>query len=390
MNTCKTRFAAAALASAALLAGCSQSENTESEGTDLTAQALAAAEASGFRPPDGGDGGELHIYTWSDYIAPDVLESFEKALGVTVVVDTFDSNEAMYAKLKAGGTGYDIIMPSSYQISMMAKEGMIDAIDHAKCPNVKKNFDTSFEAQILDPTFKYNVPYAVTYTGFMYDKGKMPEGADPASWAILGNPALKGRISLLDDIREVIGAGLMYLGYSINSVNPAEITKATEQVLKWRANIRKFDAESYKTEVPSGATWLGHGYSTDTTQVIVGDEESGAPARDDIGFALPKEGYTIAFDEMVVAKDAKRKDLAYAFINYIYDGDVAAANMDYICGPNPVKPGIEKLDADYRDLIILKPEQLAKGQVLKNLDDQPEVMELYNKAWDKIKATEAK
>ena len=380
---------AAACASAAIIAGCSENA-AESEGTDLTAQANAAAEASGFRPPDGGDGGELHIYTWSDYISPDVIASFEKALGVKVVVDTFDSNEAMYAKLKAGGTGYDIIMPSSYQISMMAKEGMIDKIDHAKCPNVKKNFDPAFASQILDPTFQYNVPYAVTYTGFMYLKGKVPEGADINSWAILGNPAMKGRISLLDDIREVIGAGLMYLGYSINSTNPAEIEKAVQQVLAWRTNIRKFDAESYKTEVPSGATWIGHGYSTDTTQVIVGDEEAGAPARDDIGFALPKEGYTIAFDEMVVAKDAKRKDLAYAFINYIYDGDVAAANMDYIQGPNPVKPGIEQLDEGLRNLIVLAPEQLKRGQVLKSLDDKPAVMELYNRAWDKIKATEAK
>ena len=388
--TLKLKHVATAMAAAALFAGCSQSGNEETEGTDLTAQALAAAEASGFRPPDGGDGGELHIYTWSDYISTDVIESFEKALGVSVVVDTFDSNEAMYAKLKAGGTGYDIIMPSSYQIAMMAREGMIEAIDHQKIPNVLKNFDHSFDAQILDPTFKYNVPYAVTYTGFMYDKTKMPEGVDPASWAILGNPALKGRISLLDDIREVIGAGLMYLGYPINSTNAVEIEKATAQVLKWRANIRKFDAESYKTEVPSGATWLGHGYSTDTTQVIVGDEEAGAPARDDIGFALPKEGYTIAFDEMVIAKDAKRKDLAYAFINYIYDGDVAAANMEYILGPNPVKPGIEQLDGSLREIIILKPEQLAAGQVLKGFDDRPEVMELYNKAWDKIKATEAR
>ena len=333
---------------------------------------------------------ELHIYTWCDYIAPEVIEGFEQKNGCRIVVDTFDSNEAMYAKLKAGGTGYDLIMPSSYQIATMAKEGMIDEIDHTKCPNVKKNFDTSFSSQILDPTFKYNVPYAVTYTGFAYLKDKVPAGADVNSWSILSNPAFKGRISLLDDIREVIGAGLMYLGYSINSTNPAEIDAAVAQILKWRANIRKFDGESYKTEVPNGSTFLGHGYSTDVTQVIVGDEESGAPARDDIGFALPKEGYTIAFDEMVVAKDAAEKDLAYAFIDYIYEGEVAKANMEYICGPNPVKPGIDLLDADYRAVIVLNPEQLKLGQVLKGFDDQPEVQELYNKAWDKIKATEAK
>ena len=126
------------------------------------------------------------------------------------------------------------------------------------------------------------------------------------------------------------------------------------------------------------------------TQVIVGDEEAGAPARDDVGFALPKEGFAIAFDEMVVAKSAKRKDLAYEFINYIYDGDVAKVNMEYICGPNPVKPGIDQLDPEYRDLIVLNPEQLKRGQLIKSFDGQQAVMDLYNKAWDRIKATEAR
>ena len=331
---------------------------------------------------------ELHVYTWCDYIAPEVLAKFEQANDCKVVVDTFDSNEAMYAKIKAGGTGYDIITPSSYQVAMMAKEGMIEKIDHSKCPNVKQNFDPLFKSQILDPEFTYNVPYTVTYTGFAYAKDKVPEGADVNSWTILANPAMKGRVTLLDDIREVIGAGLMANGYSINSTNPAEIDVAVKTVLAWRANVRKFDGESYKTEVPAGSTWLGHGYSSDTTQVIVGDEEAGAPARDDIGFALPKEGFTIAFDEFVIAKDAAQMDLAYKFIDYIYDGDVAAENMDYICAPNPVKPGIDKLDEDYRRLIVLDEETLKHGQVLANLDDA--VMELYNKAWDRIKATEAK
>ena len=331
---------------------------------------------------------ELHVYTWCDYIAPEVLAKFEQANDCKVVVDTFDSNEAMYAKIKAGGTGYDIITPSSYQVAMMAKEGMIEKIDHSKCPNVKKNFDPLFKSQILDPEFTYNVPYTVTYTGFAYAKDKVPEGADVNSWTILANPAMKGRVTLLDDIREVIGAGLMANGYSINSTNPAEIDVAVKTVLVWRANVRKFDGESYKTEVPAGSTWLGHGYSSDTTQVIVGDEEAGAPARDDIGFALPKEGFTIAFDEFVIAKDAAQKDLAYKFIDYIYDGDVAAENMDYICAPNPVKPGIDKLDEDYRKLIVLDTETLSHGQVIGHLDDS--VMELYNKAWDRIKATEAR
>ena len=381
----KLKVLAAAAASAAFVAGCSDSGDVD--GVDLSPQAKAAAEAAGCKVPAGG---ELHIYTWSDYIAPEVIAGFEKGLGVKVVVDTFDSNEAMYAKLKAGGTGYDLMTPSSYQIGQMAKDGMIDKLDHSKCPNVRKNFDASYAMQVVDPGFSYSAPYSVTYTGFMYMTNKVPAGVDVASWSILSNPAFKGRITLLDDIREVIGAGLMSLGYSINSTNPKEIDAAVALVLKWRAGVRKFDAESYKTEVPAGSTWLGLGYSTDATQVIVGDEESGAPARGDIGFALPKEGFVIAFDEMVVAKDARRKDLAYAFINYIYDGDVAKVNMEYICGPNPVKPGIDALDPEYRSIIVLDAETLSHGQILRGFDDNPGVMELYNKAWDKIKATEAR
>ena len=380
MNLWKVSAVAAA---AVAVAGCTQSESV-----DLSPCARAAAESSGIAP-DNVKGGELHIYTWTDYLSPDVKTGFEKALGVKVVIDTFESNEAMYAKLKAGGTGYDLMTPSAYQIPQMVREGMIDKIDHSKCPNVKKNFDQSFANQVVDPEFVYSVPYSVTYTGFMYDKSKIPEGVDVESWKILENPAMKGRVTLLDDIREVIGGGLMALGYSINSTNPAEIDAAVAEALKWRHNARKFDAESYKTEVAAGSIWVGHGYSTDAAQVIVGDEEEGMEPRDDIGFALPKEGFTISFDEMVVAKDAKRKDLAYAFINFVYDGVVAKVNMEYICGVNPVKPGIDLLDEKTRSIAIISPEALSRGQVLRGIDD-PKVMECYNKAWDKIKAVDAK
>ena len=382
----KVKHAAAAVVAAVAL-GCS--ESGDADRIDLTAEAVSAAKLAGC-DLESVKGAELHVYTWSDYISPDVQRSFEEALGVKVVIDTFDSNEAMYAKLKAGGTGYDIITPSSYQIATMAREGMIEKIDQARIPNVKANFDQSFASQVIDPSFAWSVPYAVTYTGLAYLKTKIPEGVDVESWAVLGNPAFKGRVTLLDDIREVIGCALMYLGYSVNSTDAKEISAAVDQVLKWRANIRKFDGESYKTEVPGGSTWIGHGYSTDVAQVIVGDEEAGAPPRDDVGFALPKEGFSIAFDEMVVAKNSKQAGLAYAFINYIYEGKVAAANMEYICGPNPVRPGIELLDDDYRALITLPAEKLAIGQVITGFDGQPEVQALYNTAWDRIKATEAK
>ena len=328
---------------------------------------------------------ELHIYTWTDYIAPNVVEKFEQKFNCSVVIDTFDSNESMYAKVKAGATGYDIITPSSYLIDLMAKEGMIDMLDHSKLPNVRKNFDRSFAAQIIDPTFTYNVPYAVTYTGFCYAKDKIPSEAKVNSWAILNSKGLEGRISLLDDQREVIGAALMYLGYSINSKKPSEIDEAVELILKWKKNVGKFDAESYKSEIATGAIVLGQGYSTDVTQLIVGNKEKGIKPRPDIGFALPHEGFTIAFDEMVIPSTSKQKELAYKFMNFIYEPSIAKENMEYICGSNPVAPAIDALDADYRKLIVLDASTLKRGQLLMGFDN-PEVMELYTKAWNRIKA----
>ena len=377
--------ASVAVLSVVVVAGCAPSGGDVS---DLSPQARAAAEASGCTL-DGKAGGELRIYTWSDYIAPELVAGFEKALGVRVVIDTFDSNEAMYDRLKAGGTGYDLMIPSSYIVSKLADEGMIEEIDHSKCPNVRANFDRSYAAQVADPTFYFSVPYSVTYTGFMYAKDKVPAGADVESWSILENKALAGRITLLDDIREVIGGGLMSLGYSVNSTDPAEIDAAVAQVLKWKGNVRKFDSESYKAEVTDGSSWIGQGYSTDAAQVMACGGRKDNGCRADIGFALPKEGFTIAFDEMVVAKDAKRKDLAYAFINFVYDGVVAKVNMEYICGVNPVKPGIDLLDEKTRSIVIISHETLARGQVLRGLDD-PKAIECYNKAWDKIKAVDAK
>jgi spermidine/putrescine transport system substrate-binding protein len=322
---------------------------------------------------------ELHIYTWTDYISPTVIKQFEDANQCRIVVDTFDSNEAMFAKLQAGSTGYDIIMPTSYQIPLMAKNGMIQKPDHAKLPNVRKNFDQGYASSILDPSFTYNVPYAVTYTGFAYRKDKVGN-APIDSWKVFGTAAMNGRMSLLSDMRETIGGGLKALGYSINSTNAAEIAQAVDVVIGWKKNIAKFDNEQYKTAVASGEFYVGHGYSSDTIQIMLDDEN--------VGFSLPKEGFSIAFDEMVIASDSKQTDLAYKFIDFCYDPDVAAVNMADVCAPMPVAAAFPKLDEKLRKLVVLDPATLKKGEVLIDFDENPVVRDLYIMAWDKIKASE--
>ena len=322
---------------------------------------------------------ELHIYTWSDYIAKEVIAAFEQKNDCRVVVDTFDSNEAMFAKLKAGSTGYDIIMPSSYQIPLMSRNGMIRELDHAKLPNVRKNFDASYATCILDPSFKYSVPYAVTYTGLAYRKDKI--GSAPIdSWNVYGAAALKGRMSLLADMRETIGAALRTLGYSLNSTKQEEIDKAVALASQWKKNIAKFDNEQYKTAVASGEWFVGHGYSSDIIQIMLED--------DNIGFSLPKEGFVIAFDEMVIASDSKQVELAHKFIDFCYDPDIAAQNMTEVCAPMPIAQAFPKLEEKLRKLVVLDPATLKRGEVLTDFSDQQEVHKMYVKAWDKIRAAE--
>ena len=319
----------------------------------------------------------LRIYTWSDYIAPDVVARFEKEYGCKIVIDTFDSNETMFEKLKTGKADYDIAMPSSYQIPAMEENGMIRPLDHKKLPNIRKNFDTHYATSILDPSFFFSVPYSMTLTGFVYRKDKI--GAVPVhSWDVFETAAFKGRMSLLDDIRETIGGGLKALGYSLNSANKAEIEAATRKVLEWKRNVAKFESEHYEDAVASGDWIVGHGYSSDAIQLMLKDSN--------IGFALPEEGFTIAFDEMVILSGSKQSNLAHAFINFCYDPDVAAANMTAVCSPMPVAAAFPKLDAKMRQLVVPTAETLHQGEVLRSLDDKPEALKMYNDAWERIKA----
>ena len=339
----------------------------------LVGAAFASAALAGF----GVEKEELRIYTWSDYIAPEMVKRFESANNCRIVIDTFDSNEAMYARLKSGSAKYDIIMPSSYQISPMEKAGMIKALDHAKLPNVRKNFDRNVAMYVFDPSFAYSVPYAVTCTGFAYRKDKI--GAAPiTSWKVFGTAALKGRMSLLNDMRETIGAGLLSLGFSINSAHPEQIAKAVEVVVGWKKNVAVFDNEQYKTAVASGELFVGHGYSSDVMQTILHNEN--------VGFSLPREGFAFTFDEMVIAANSTKADLAHKFIDFCYDPDVAAANMRGICAPMPVSAAFERLDSTYRKLLLIDPDTLKNGEVIRDFSDQPNVQKLYTDAWERIKS----
>lgn len=315
----------------------------------------------------------LHVFIWSEYLKPNLIEQFEKEYDCEVVIDTFDSNETMYAKLKLGDGGYDLVFPSNYFIEIMQPQGMLQKLDKNKIENLK-NLDTSYLTKVNKELLDNGVPYMISSSGIIYRKDKIPN-FDP-SWDIFSNSAYKGRMTMLNDSREVFAAALSYLGLSINTTNEEEIQKATDQILNWKKNLAKFESEQYKNGVASAEYILAQGYNGDSLQVI---QEIA-----NVSFAYPKEGISLSIDFAAVPSNATNSDLAYAFINFLLRPEVAAENMEYTRFLSPNKPAY-----------ALLPETLASNPVMfipQDVFDKAELIQdlgknnsLYNKAWDRIK-----
>lgn len=319
----------------------------------------------------------LNVYMWSDYIDPELVQDFEKANNCKVVIDIFDSNESMYAKLKAGGSGYDVILPTTYMAKIMADQKMIENLDHSKLPNLKYISKNYLNDLALDKEMKYSVPYMIGYTCVAYNKEKLGEIEN--SWNIFGNEALKGRMTLLNDLRETIGAALFFQGKSMNTTDDASLEAAKQQVIKWKKNLAKFDNEVYKVGIQSGEFLVVQGYSGDLFQVL--DE---TPA---LSYMCPKEGISMSCYDWVIPSTAKNKDLAYAFINFVCDPKNAAKNMEFTCYSSPIPEArqyVSEENKDHPGMFI--PEDLYKrGELIRDLGEDNAK---YIKIWDEIKLSQ--
>jgi spermidine/putrescine transport system substrate-binding protein len=318
----------------------------------------------------------LHVYTWADYVKPELVRRFEQENACRVVMDTFDSNEAMYAKLKAGATGYDILFPSSYMVRMLHDQGMIQDLNPALLPNVS-HVDPDYLRMALDPRMLYSVPYMLTNTGLGYRKSKVSDFQ--ATWTVFDREDLRGQMTLLNDMRETLGAALKLLGYSLNTRNEKELEAARDVVIRWKKNIAKFENEQYKTGLASAEFKVVHGYSGDILQVME-DEQ-------DIGFAVPREGTSISCDDMVIPKDARQVELAHRLMNFLHDPEVAAQNSDFIGYVCPNKDGYPLMSEELRGnpAVFLPPELRARCEIIGDVGD---ALPLYTKMWDQIKAAE--
>jgi len=318
----------------------------------------------------------LHVFTWSDYLDPALQQKFETLHKCKVVIDTFDSNESMFAKIKGGAAGYDVLVPSSYMVKALVRENLLLKLDHSKLSRLK-NIDAGHLSKSLDPKMEYSVPYMSAPTCVAYLGSKL--GNIEPSYSIFTNATAKGRTTLLNDMREVIGAALLFLGFSMNSVDSDEIAKASQVVSEWKKNIAKFDNEQYKSGIASSEFFVVQGYAGELITIAAENE--------DVQVFIPKEGSASSCDDLCIPANAPNPALAMEWIDFLCEAEIAAQNMEYIGYRAPNSAAYKLLSEDFRGNQILFPDDEALFAKCVPIDDIGDNVTVWSAAWDQIKAS---
>jgi spermidine/putrescine-binding protein len=254
---------------------------------------------------------ELNLFVWTEYIPTEMIECFERVYNVKVSLDGYSSDEGLYDGISGGGSNYDLILPSDYSVALIMRQGLLQELDHAKLP-VLKNFNSNYLDFEFDPGNRYTIPYLVGTDVIVVNTGTVENV--PQSWADLWNPEYAGRLVFLDDPRAVIGITLLTLGYDVNTTDPARLEEARKKLIELVPNIKLFDSDSPKTALLAGAVDLG---MTWTGEAFLAQQ--GNP---DIQYIFPTEGVILWQDNWALLKSAPHPDAAYAWLNYINQGNV--------------------------------------------------------------------
>ena len=319
------------------------------------------------------DDNTLYLFNWTYYTPDSVLQDFEKEYNCKVKVDTFDSNEVMYAKLKAGADGYDITFPSQDYTSIMIKQGMLKKIDREAFTNAKNINPKVLEKLTFDPNMDYSVPYYMGAAGVCVNKQKVHNYNK--SWKIFEREDLKGHMTMMDDMREVMGDALALKGYSVNTVDRKVLGDITDYInQKWKPNLVKFDAEGFGKSFANEDFWVCQGYA----EVVYGEvpEER---QEEMIDFFIPPEGGPMYVDSMVILKNAKHYDLAMKFINFIHRPEEYVKFLDEFRFPGFVNPAAEPLRTTT---------PMYKAEEMENCElklDVGEDLETFNEYWESIR-----
>ena len=270
----------------------------------------------------------LNIYNWAEYIAPAVIERFEKEQHIKIIYDTFDSNETLLAKLQSGFTGYDVVFPSDYMVTILAHNQLLLPLDKSKLSNMS-NIDPMVLDQAYDPKNVNSVPYlcGTTGIGIRTDLVKVPI----ESWMDLYKPVpeLQGKITMLNDRKDLLGTSLKALGFSMNSVDPAQLEQAKALLIGQKPYVKVYDSTYYKNHFVSGEIAFGMAWNGDIASLYWQGNKN-------LKFIIPKEGGAIYCENMTIPKGAPHVDLAHTFINYMMQPEIAAeiTNATYYATPN--------------------------------------------------------
>ncbi len=314
----------------------------------------------------------LRIFTWSEFFAPDLITEFEKKHDCRVIVDVYDSNESMYAKLKLGTPGYDLIFPSNYFLDILIQQGMIQKLKIDQIPNARLLDQDYINPEYMD----WSLPFIVSYTAIAYRKDRIAT-LEP-SWTVFSKPEFRGRMTMLNDIRETLGTALKVLGYSINTTNPEEVNQAGDLIIEWKQNLAKFENDQYKNGITNAEFLVVHTYSMDYMQVYQENKN--------IALLFPKEGSILSIDYMAIPANAPSPSLARTFINYLYEPEVAAKNMEHTNALIPVKGSYSLLPLHLKNSPTLFPPKKEK-QNMELIKDLGKDAQIYYDVWDRVKGT---
>ena len=330
---------------------------------------------------------ELHLYNWNNYIAEETVKRFEATCNCRLVQDYYSDNEELLAKLAAGATGYDILVPTGNAVETLIAAGALRELDQSKLSNFK-NLKSEFVNPWYDPGNKYSVPYAYSVTLVGYNVDKMKElGIPTDTWAAIFDPKylerVKGKVTVLDSQRELFAAALLYLGYSVNETDPTKLKEARDTILRAKPYWAAFNASSYIKELTIGNIWLAHGYSNDMFQAAQDATKANRPFT--IGYSTPRQGAVLAVDNMVMHKTGPRSDLAYQFIDFMLAGKNAAELSNMLGSGNPNAAAMPYIEPAIRDNPAVFPDAEAMKR-LEQLRDMPrKERRLMNRMWTEIK-----
>jgi putrescine transport system substrate-binding protein len=358
-----------------------------------TAFAAAIAIIAGTALPAQAQERVVNFYNWSNYMAPGVLEDFTRETGIKVVYDTFDANETLETRLLAGKSGYDVVVPSAYFLQRQVTANIFQKLDKSKLPNLANAWpEVTARLAMYDPGNNYGANYMWGTTGIGYNVKAVQKilgpGAGIDSWDIVFRPESLEKfrdcgIHVLDSADDILPVALNYLGLDPNSTKPSDLEKAADLVARIRPFVRKFHSSEYLNALATGEICLVIGWSGDVMQA----RARAAEARNDIeiGYAIPKEGTEMFFDNLAIPADAKNVAEAYQLIDYLYRPEVAARNSDFLSYANGNLASQKLIDPKILNDRNIYPDRATLNRLFVISARDPAAQRMINRLWTRVK-----